>query len=333
VQVLVTGATGYIGRHVVAALLDAGHEPTALVRDAVRASTLLPAGTAIVTGSALQEADVARALAGCEAMVQSAGFYSYNRADVAHVTMDTPGLARAVLGAAARARLSRVVDVSSVVVFTTETDRVDEATRLLAPGDRAWQDPYARAKTIAERIGREFLAAGLPRVVVHPGLVIGPDDRGRGVSGSVLVTLLTGRPATNGRGGFVDIRDVARAIVLALNAPVGSTYLLVAETLSYRDIASRLDLLTGRHPRRTWIPAGVLRPVARINDALGGRLADIPMAPALEYVLTCPPAIDGSRATRDLGLEYRPLDETLADAVRWWVADGKIAKPVAGRLA
>ena len=189
-----TGATGYIGQHVVAALLDAGHEPTALVRDPERAATLLPAGTAIVTGSALQEADVARALAGCDAMVQSAGFYSYNRADVAHVTADTPALARAVLGAAARARLSRVVDVSSAVVFTTETERVDEATRLLAPGDRAWRDPYARAKTLAERTGREFLAAGLPRVAVHPGLVVGPDDRGPGVSGSLLVTLLTGRP-------------------------------------------------------------------------------------------------------------------------------------------
>ena len=126
---------------------------------------------------------------------------------------------------------------------------------------------------------------------------------------------------------------MARGIVLALNAPVGSTYLLVAETLSYRDIASRLDLLTGRHPRRTWIPARVLRPLARINDVLGGRLADMPMAPALEYVLTCPAAIDGSRATRDLGLEYRPLDQTLADAIRWWVANGKVPKAAAGRLA
>jgi hypothetical protein len=69
-----------------------------------------------------------------------------------------------------------------------------------------------------------------------------------------------------------------------------------------------------------------------MNDALGGRLADMPTAGSLEYFLTCPPMIDGTRATRDLGLEYRPIDETFADAIRWWGAKGTIPAAVAGRL-
>ena len=72
--------------------------------------------------------------------------------------------------------------------------------------------------------------------------------------------------------------------------------------------------------------------MARLNDVAGGRLADLPTADALEYVLTSPP-IDGSSGQALIGHAYRSLDEMLTDAIRWWAANGVLDAKVAGRLA
>jgi hypothetical protein len=103
--------------------------------------------------------------------------------------------------------------------------------------------------------------------------------------------------------------------------------------MRYRELAPLLDRLTGRHPRRIFAAPGVLRLMGRLNDALGGRVQpELPKAGALEYVLTSPP-IDGSSGPALMGRPYRPLDETLTDAIRWWAANGTIDPKLAGRLA
>ncbi len=332
-RVLVTGATGFIGQFSVRALLDEGHEVRALVRDRSKAAGIVDGRAELVAGDAMDRAQVRAALEGRDALVQAAGVYSYRRGDAARVGRETPALARAILGAAADARIPHVVDISSIVVYTTAVARIDESTRLAAPGDPTWPDPYVRAKVAAELVGRETSAAGLSRVAIHPTVVIGPEDSGPGQSGSIAVGLLRGGPTTNGRLGFVDVRDVAAAVTAALLAPAGSSLNLCATGLTYRDLAARLDRLTGRHPRRTWLAPSVLRFVARLNDRLGGRMGELPRASAIEYVLTSPLDIDGSRATLELGITYHDVDETLADAIRWWAANGVIARKLAGRLA
>ena len=331
-RVLVTGATGFIGRFGVRALLEAGHEVRALVRDRPRAGTLLPAAVELATGSALDDRAVRTALDGCDALVQCAGVYSYDRRHAARVLRETPALARAVLSAALESRTPRIVDIASAVVFTTETDRVDATTRLARPGDRVWADPYARAKVAAEEFAQALEAGGLPRVTLHPARVIGPEDSGPGTSGASLIALLRGGLTTDAHGGWVDVRDVAAAIVAGVGAPSGTHVVLSASSATYRDLAPRLDALTGRHPRRTFVPAAALRALARLNDVAAGRLADLPTAGGLEYVLTCPP-VDGLSATAALGLSYRRFEETLADAIRWWAANGTIDSRLAGALA
>ena len=331
-HVLVTGATGFVGRAAVGALLSAGHEVGALVRDPSRATGLVDERAELIAGSAMDQTAVRSALEGRDALVQAAGVYSYQRVDRARVLADTPALARATLTAARDAGTPRVVDVSTVLTFTTAVARIDETTRLVRPGDPTWGDPYIRAKVEAEQIGRELQAAGLPRVTIHPGAVFGPGDVGPGQSGSIAIGLMRGGSTTNGRLGFADVRDVAAAIVGALTAPTASAYIVLAQPLTYREIAGRLDRLTGRRPRRRFIPHGALRVLARINDVAGGRLAPIPVAGAIEYILTNPPVIDGSRATRDLGVTYHDPDATLTDAIRWWLANGVIDRKLAGRL-
>lgn len=334
-RVLVTGGTGFIGRASIAALLEAGHEVRVLARDARRAREALgdldPVDVTI--GEPVDAATVARALDGRDALIHAAAVYSYARADSKRVLAETPALARAVLGAAMDAGTPRVVDISTGAVFSLDEPRIDESTPLTQPGGREWGDPYLQAKVLAERAGREFEARGLPRVTLHPVMVVGPRDRGPGTSGAVLIQLLRGRTFPRARLGWVDIREVASAVVAALDAPLGSAYILNGRVESLADIGRRLDRLTDRRHGRVITPPALTRLVARVNDRLGAPLRSLPPTPSLEYMLRCPPVIDGSRAERELGVRYRDLDETLADALRWWVDHGILETRLAGRLA
>ncbi len=331
-RVLVTGATGFIGRLTVERLLAGGHVVRALVRDRVRAVELLGSDIELAVGGALDVRAVRTALVDCDALVQAAGVYSYDRRDAARVLAETPALAEAVLGAALDARVPRVVDVASVVVFTTNTDIVDVSTRLAAPGDPTWRDPYVRAKVAAERFGQEVEGRGLPRVTLHPTRVLGPQDMGPGTSGASVIALLKGGSTTDARGGWVDVRDVADAAVASLTAPLGTHVIVSSSSMRYRELAPLLDRLTGRSARRIFLPYGVVRVMARLNDALQGRAMPLPTAAAMEYVLTSPP-IDGSSGEALLGRPYVAFEDTLTDAIRWWAANGVIDKKLAGRLA
>jgi nucleoside-diphosphate-sugar epimerase len=110
-----------------------------------------------------------------DALVQAAAAYRYERSAAASMANNAP-LARTILEAARDAGTAKVVDVSSQVVFALGQSPVNEDARLAGPGDRGWADPYLRSKVEAEHVGRELEAAGLPRVTVYPGIVIGPED-------------------------------------------------------------------------------------------------------------------------------------------------------------
>jgi nucleoside-diphosphate-sugar epimerase len=275
---------------------------------------------------------VRTALDGCDGLLHAAAVYSYDRKDIARMSADTPALAASVLGAALDARLTRVVDVASAVIYTTVGDIVTTTTRLVAAGDPTDRDRYVRAKVAAENTATELEGRGLPRVTLHPSRVIGPEDAGPGTSGASVIAVLKGGLTTDARGGWIDVRDVAAAAVAAFEAPVGTHVVLSAGNERYRELANLLDTLTGRKPRRTFLPFRALRVMARLNDVAGGRLADLPTADALEYVLTSPP-IDGSSGQALIGHAYRSLDEMLTDAIRWWAANGVLDAKVAGRLA
>jgi nucleoside-diphosphate-sugar epimerase len=246
--------------------------------------------------------------------------------------VENPALARSTFGAA-RAAGVRVVDISSIVVFSVDSARIDENSPLAHPGGPVWDDPYLQSKVIAERLGREMERDGLDRVTLYPGGVIGPEDRVPGTTGTVLISLLRGEPYLRGRLAWVDVRDVAAGIVAALTAPTGSTHLLTRGTESYRELAARLARLTDQSVRPSFPPKPVIRLLARANDGVRGRLFPWPVAAQLEYVMRCPALIDGSRAESTLGLTYRDLDESITDAIRWWAANGVLEPRLAGRLA
>lgn len=332
-RVLVTGGAGFVGRATVRAAVDAGHEVRIVSRDAWPSGGLFDRlGVEVVAGDAQDRAVIDRALDGMDALVQAAATYRYDR-NAADAMANNPKLARTILEAARDAGTKKVVDVSSLVVFALGRPSIDEDTPLTQPGQPGWSDPYLRSKVEAELVGRELEAAGLPRVTVHPGTVIGPEDTAMGTSSGFLTNLLGGGTSVDTRAPWVDVRDVGRAIVLALDAAAGSRYCLTSGVVPHREVAALLDELTGRRVSRFFLGAGTIRVLARANDLVGGRLGPLPRADSIDFLLDNAPAVDTTRATRDLGLSFRPLRLTLADTVRWWAEHDSIDRRLAGKLA
>jgi nucleoside-diphosphate-sugar epimerase len=332
-RVLVTGGAGFVGRATVRALTEAGHRVRIVSRDAWPSGSLFEKlGVEVVVGDAQDRSVIDFALKDMDALVQAAATYRYDR-KAAPAMANNASLARTILEAARDARTAKVVDISSLVVFALGHSPVSEQTPLTGPGDRGWTDPYLRSKVESELVGRELEAAGLPRVTIHPGTVIGPEDTAMGTSSGFVTTLLKGGPAVDAHAPWVDVRDVARGIVLALDQRAGSRFVLTSGVEGHRRLAGVMDELTGRSPRRMFFSAATTRGVARLNDVFGGRLSPLPDSGSIDWLLENAASVDTTCATRDLGLAFRPIRQTLADTIRWWAEHDAIDRRLAGKLA
>jgi dihydroflavonol-4-reductase len=333
VKVLVTGGAGFVGRATVRALVEAGHEARIVSRDAWPSGSLFEKlGVEVVVGDAQQRGVIDQALKGVDALVQAAATYRYDRKVGSAMANNAP-LARTILEAARDAGTGKVVDISSLVVFALGHSPVTESTPLSKPGDRGWTDPYLRSKVECEQVGEELERAGLPRVTVHPGTVIGPEDTAMGTSSGFVTNLLAGGLAVDSRAPWVDARDVADAIVRALDKPAGSHYLLTSGVATHRDVAATLDSLTGRAVRRRFLAPGTVRMFAKVNDLFGGRISPLPATSSIDWILDNATAVDTSRTEAELGMTFRPLRLTLADTIRWWAEHDMVDRELAGRLA
>lgn len=333
-KVLVTGGAGFVGRATVRALVEAGHAVRIVSRDAWPSGSLFEKlGVEVVVGDAQGRSVIDLALKDVDALVQAAATYRYDR-KAGPAMANNSALARTILEAARDAGTKKVVDISSLVVFALGRPKIDEDTPLTAPGQEGWTDPYLRSKVEAELVGRELEAKGLPRVTIYPGTVIGPEDTAMGTSSGNITLLLAGGPAVDSHLPWVDVRDVARAIALALAAPAGSRFALTSGVVRQRELAGMIDDLTGRAPRRMYFGAATVRRIARVNDLLSGKLlAALPARGSLGFLLGSAVEVDTTRAARDLGMTFRPIRETLADTIRWWAEHDVIDRRLAGKLA
>ena len=339
-RLLVTGATGFVGQSVVLAALDAGYHVRGLIRDPAKAAVVYgERPIELAVGDAMSRRDLLLALEGVDVLVQAASTYSYRREDASTMVRDNPAIADVVLSAARDAGTPHVIDISSAVVFRPHPEGPHAGTvgihsPLWDASDREWSDPYLRSKVLAEEVVARHRAKGAAVSTIHPSLIIGPRDRGPGQSGAILQALLTDPSVyLDGGASWVDARDVADAIVRLASRPPGDRVILSGTDARYRRLAAVLDGLTGRSVRRMWLPAGLVKAAVRLNDRFDGRLrTDLPTRAGLEWTLTIGP-IDGSSGEGLLGRSYRPLDETLADTLRWWSDHGIIPRAWVGRLA
>jgi dihydroflavonol-4-reductase len=328
-RVLVTGGTGFVGCHTVAALVADGHQVRLLVRARERiAPALDPLGIAevdAVVGDVTNAAAVEQALSSCEAVVHAGSVFSFDPRRAAVMAQTNPTGTDLVLGAAHRLGLDPIVYVSTSGVFVPVA---------------AGLGPYFGSKVTADQVARGYQKAGAPVVITYPATVLGPHDPHLGEAVRVVRDLLRGRLPVlpRGRVPFVDVRDVA-----ALHAAVlrpgrgGRRYLLAGPAVELMDLVGLVGELTGRRLPQWTGPDWLLRPGSRLVDQVQ-RLVPVRLPVSAELValtLSIPSdlVVDDTATRQELGLERRELRQTMTDTVRWLAEQGHVTARQAGALA
>jgi len=321
-RTFVTGATGYLGERVARELLAAGRPLRLLCRPTSRRPGL-EGDVEWFEVDLLDPAALERGLAGCDALVHTAGLVSNWEPDRSVFDRVNVEALDGLLGAAARTRVGRVVYTSSFFSLGPSDGPTPHDETATAEGN-GFTD-YDRTKIAAARVVERHVAAGLDVVSVLPTVIYGPGARTQGNHvATILEDLLAGKlPGLLGSGeqvwnyAFVD--DVARGHVLALEkGHAGAKYLLGGENLPLAEFlhtASRL----GDRPRLTrQVPFWVLHAMARLSmvwTALTRRRPEL--TPGMVRCYERHWACDDARARAELGYAGRSVEEGLRETVAW----------------
>ncbi len=334
-KVLVTGGTGFIGSHSVAALLSQGHQVRLLVRSRDRvARSLSPLGVAdveSVLGDVTAPRSVEEAMAGCDAVLHAAAIYSFDARAASRIHQTNVRGAEIVLGAAVRAGLDPIVHVSSCVALLPPEGKV---LTPYSPVKRP-RCAYSRSKAQSERVARRYQDQGAPVVITYPGAVIGPHDPYLGDSNRSIVEFVNSGVAMRGGSPWVDVRDVAKVHAAVMEPGRGPRrYMITGHFIALKDLTAMLHEITGRHGRIVAMPAGAARAVGRVADLVQhivpGRL---PLNSEAMWITALQPHYDDSRTISELGITPRDLRVTVEDTVRWLADHGHIAATPARQAA
>jgi dihydroflavonol-4-reductase len=312
----VTGAAGFIGGHVAKALQDAGWEVRAF--DRAQLGGLSP--ELRVVGDVLDEGAVARAAEGCDAVFHLAAIYSYARRDAELMLRVNVEGTRAVLGAAARAGVRRVVMTSSCATCGPVPGR--PATEEDQPP--AWElcIAYKRSKIDSEELALRAARDGLDVVVVNPTTPVGPGDARPTPTGAMVAGVASGRirAFTATAINVVAVQDVAAGHLLAFeHGRRGERYLLGGEDVTLRDAFAMIARHAGRTPPRLGVPYPVALGAAWVADRSTRMVGREPKLLNLDEtrLARLPMRFSCEKAQRELGYTFRPADEALRDAVAW----------------
>jgi dihydroflavonol-4-reductase len=322
-RVMLTGGTGFIGGHVLRALLDAGHEPVLLVRDPAKLERqcalfgIDPGRVGSVTGDILDADSVVAALDGTDACVHAAAFTTLTPEEMPKaLDVNAPG-ARIVLDAALHHGCDPVVSVSSMsVIFPPTGDRLRADDPVHTGGA-----PYNASKADAELYARSLQDAGAPVVTVYPAGVMGPLDLGVNVIEAMWTGILASDYLmTADTGGYliVDVRDTGDAIAALLQPGGGGRRYMIGGTyLDWNACADMVDAVTGRARTR------VHQSRAELEQQIE------PEAVAIMLGI-CPS--DDEPLHRDTGVRWRPVHDTFRDLVRWLLESGRLDRQWAPAL-
>lgn len=325
----ITGATGFVGRHVARVLLDRGWQLHALRRPGIRKFCLESPGLRWFEGDMKDERDVVAAMKGCSAVFHVAADYRLWSDRPRELYENNVDGTVVVLEAALRNRVDRVVYTSTVGALGHRENGVpaDEKTPVRF-GDMVGH--YKRSKYLAERKAEEYGARGLPIVMVHPSTPVGPGDHKPTPTGKIIVDFLNGRiPAYLETGlNLVHVRDVALGHLLAFErGVVGEKYILGNRNLTLAEIFLLLEQIAGRKAPRFRLPYTPVLMLAAAGHCLS-RITHVEPLISYEGVKMAGRFMffDSSKAIKQLGLPQTPVETALAEAVEWFERNGYVRR-------
>ena len=322
-----TGGSGFVGGDLLRRLIAEGREVRALARSPQAATAVESAGATAIRGDLFDDDVLQRGLAGCSVAFHVAGMSTLCPRDPASMLRTNVDGTESVIRAAHRAGVARVIHTSSAAA-------IGEAAGAIGREDTthrgSFLSTYERSKFLAEELaftlGSEL---GIEIVAVNPSSVQGP-GRTEGSARLLLRVVEARLPAiVDTFVSIVDIEDCTTGHLLAeTQGRAGERYLLNGATLTTAQAVRSVRAVAGRPrhvvrlPRRTATVAGA---VAGWTTRLTGRA--LPFCPELARTLLHGHRYDGSRAERELGLSYTPIEETVARTLAWY-ADRGLIRPL-----
>ena len=333
-KAIVTGATGFIGSAVARRLLAEGVAVRALVRPDSDRRNVSGLDVEVVEGDLSDEASLARACQGCDALFHVAADYRLWARRPSEIYQTNVEGTRALLKAAAEAGVSRIVYTSSVATLEPPGDGVpgDESTRATLT---EIVGHYKRSKFMAEEVVRDFERKGLAVVTVNPSAPVGPRDVKPTPTGRTILEAAAGRmPAYVDTGlNIVHVDDVADGHWLAFErGRVGETYVLGGANMTLCEILTCIAELVGREPPKVRLPYNLILPIAHISEAAARLTGKSPVATVEGVKLSKKMMFfSSSKAEKELGYTARPPLFALQDAIRWFHDNGYLRQSPASR--
>lgn len=336
-RVLVTGASGHIGSHVVRALEREGREVRALVRPTSDLRGLQGAKAEVVKGDVLDVATLRDAVQGCDVVYHAAALYCTDpkRADdILRTAVEGTRNLYAAMGDAGG--VARVVYTSSVAAIGHNYDPsrvLDESSWNDAP-----MDAYCQAKTDSERLAWDLAReTSIPTVVVNPATVLGPNDWKPTPSNWLVLNYLQHpRPVYFDAGHcYVDVEDVARGHLLAeAKGRPGERYVLGGDNVTLRDVFESLSAMTGLARPRVKLSKGAVMAAASVMEAAAkvARTRPLVTREKAGRIVGYHSYFSSEKAERELGYEARAYGDALARTAAWFVRSGFLPPRRAARL-
>ncbi|MCL4524153.1 MAG: NAD-dependent epimerase/dehydratase family protein [Acidobacteria bacterium] len=326
-NILVTGATGFVGSHVARLLLARGNS----VRVLVRASSDLRAlnGLAVerVTGDLRDAATLPAALAGMQRVFHVAADYRLWARDTGEIYESNVTGTRNLLAAAREAGVEKFVYTSTVATIAVPREGAlpNEAT---AATLEEMIGHYKRSKFLAEQEALRAAAGGVPVVIVNPTAPVGPGDWKPTPTGKIILDFLQGKmPAYLDTGlNVVPVEDCAEGHLLAADrGRAGERYILGGRNMALKEILDTLARVVGRHAPRIRLPHAVALAAGYVENAFSRALGREPQIP-LEGVRMARHKmfVEGSKAVRELGYQPGPVEAALERAVLWYEENGYV---------
>ena len=317
---LVPGGTGFVGAHVVRALLARGRAVRCLVRRESRRDNLEGLDVEIAVGDVRDRVSLARALGGVATLYHCAADYRLWVEDPGELSSVNVAGTQNVLAAAAEAGVAKVVYTSSVGALGLNANG-SPANETTPVARKEVVGRYKKSKYDAERAAEAWAGRGLPLVIVNPSTPVGELDVKPTPTGQMIVDFVNGRlPAYVDTGlNVVDVRDVAQGHLLAAErGRIGEKYILGNRNMTLKEILDTLSRLTGLPAPTVRLPHAVPLAVAAASTLLAN-LTGRPPRVSLESVRMSMHRMffDAGKAVSQLGLPQSSVEEALLRAVNW----------------
>src|SRR5437762_12280719 len=331
---LVTGAAGFLGSHVARQLVARGEQVRVLLRPSSQNRAIADLPLEYVTGDLRDVASLDRAMKDVKRVFHVAADYRLWAKHSKDIYDSNVGGTQNILAAAKRAGVDQFIYTSTVATIA-----VDRPVRPNESTDSKLEEMvghYKRSKWMAEREALNAAKEGLPVIVAMPTTPVGPWDWKPTPTGKIIVDFLNGKMPGYVETGlnFVSVEECAAGhLLLAEKGKVGERYLLGGENLTLKAMLDTLAKITGLRAPSLKIPHGLELAVAYANTAFSRLLGREPGIP-IEGVKIARHMmfVDCSRAQRELGFKAGPVAAALERAVRWYEANGYIAKSRAKRM-